>query len=76
MDLDLFGVWGSSPTDIWVVGVEVIVVHFDGLMWTVMFGFSIMVALCGIWGMGSNDFYVVADSNVGIWYWNGTKWTK
>ena len=33
---NLKGIWGSSPTDIFVVGSDEATLHFDGNQWTVM----------------------------------------
>jgi len=55
-------VWGSSPTDIWAVGDEATIVHYDGTSWslsTVALAPGIVPDFRGVWGSGADDVWAV-----------------
>lgn len=71
-----FDIWGSSASDIWAVGYDLI--HFNGTDWTVTTNPSDKT-LYGIWGAGPDDVYAVGrdyftDDGVMLHY-NGTSWS-
>lgn len=67
----LFAVWGSSASDVWVVGDEGVAEHYDGTGWTVISppGAGTLTAVAG---SGPNDVYAAGTD---IWHWNGASWT-
>lgn len=81
---DLWGVWGSSPSDLWIVGGEVsgswpITLHFDGTNFTEVELASDQnlhggVALFKVWGIGGR-VWSVGDLGL-IVEWDGTKWVE
>lgn len=81
---DLWGVWGNSPTDLWIVGGEVtgtwpLVLHYDGTAFTevpvaaeqnVRGG----VSLFKVWGI-DGQVWAVGDLGL-ILHWDGTSWVE
>lgn len=66
----VFSMWGTSNTNIYVVGFDGIV-HYDGLSWSASGG-SVMI---GIWGSSDNDIFAVGSSGA-IYHYNGSGWTS
>lgn len=83
--LTLFGVWGSSPTDIWAVGGDINVAsdgaavwHYDGLSWTeaeLPAEAAAHVAVYKVWGSGPSDVWAVGTAGL-ILRWDGSAWTQ
>ncbi len=84
-DQDLWGVWGSSPTDVWAVGGdpfpggEPTVIHYDGTSWEAVETPELMranvFAFFKVWGSGPNDIWVVGQRGAVIHY-DGATWTE
>ena len=55
--LGLLGVWGTAPDDIFAVGRQGVVLHFDGETWTQMASSGTSEYLQDVWGSSSNDVY-------------------
>lgn len=74
----LVWVYGFGPNDVWSVGVDGAVVHFDGSSWEVRDA-GTTEALWGVWGAGPDDMWVVGgDVAVGdplLLHWDGTGFT-
>ncbi len=81
---DLHGVWGSSPTDVFAVGLESnspiwlfsdepIIVHFDGISWSEMPS-PAEHELWGIWGSSAADVFAVGSEG-NILHYNGLGWS-
>ena len=76
----LYGTWGSGPNDVWIVGSNMITIHWDGQQLTqVRFGaptdsINIDHALYAVWGAGPNDVFAVGEYGAAK-RWNGTAWT-
>ena len=71
-------VWGSSATDVYVVGEHVDqfgakgnMLHFDGKTWTR--GEAGKYGLKGIWGVSATQVFVVGP---GVWLYNGKSWSQ
>lgn len=65
-------VWGSSATDVFMVGEKGVIVHFDGAMWTVMDS-GTREDLHAVWGLSATDVYAVGDNGT-IVHYDGTGW--
>jgi photosystem II stability/assembly factor-like uncharacterized protein len=68
---DLEGVWGSSATDVWVVGLKGTVLHTTdgGTTWSSV---SLTTTDIGdVWGAGANDVYIVGAGGM-VKHYNGT----
>jgi hypothetical protein len=70
-----FDIWGTSASDIWAVGYDII--HYDGSSWTITTNPSDKT-LYAVWGAGPDDIYAVGMdyfSHDGvIIHYNGTSW--
>lgn len=81
--LTLFGVWGSSPTDIWAVGGDINVAsggasiwHYDGLEWTeatLPADAAEHVAVYKVWGLSATEVWAVGTAGL-ILRWDGSAW--
>ncbi len=71
----LFKVWGSSPTDVHVVGDLGAQLHFDGATWTALANESI-ADLISVWGLGQADAIAVGGrSSARVSRWDGAAWS-
>ena len=74
---DLYAVWGSSSSDVWVVGVAGTVLHFDGNAWTALPPITTK-ALTAIWGSGPSDIwadaYTIGGGGGQLFHYNGAVW--
>jgi len=74
---DLFAAWGAGPADVWAVGADGVVVHWDGRAWRGVFS-DYSRRLIAIGGTRGDDVWAVSDNWDGIptmIHWNGTEWT-
>ena len=65
-------VWGFSADDVWVVGQEGRIQHWDGAAWTDVPSGTTR-GLGKIWGFAPNDIWVVGSSGT-ILHWQGSNW--
>lgn len=79
----LFGIWGTSDTDIWAVGGDVlgnldgVILHYDGVAWTT----STLVPppsaghkqAFKVWGAAADDVWVVGTVAL-LMHWDGAAW--
>jgi hypothetical protein len=68
------GIWGASASDVWVVGANGVIVHWDGTSMVGMPSGSAMT-LRGVWGASSADVWAVGDGAT-ILHWDGLSWSK
>ena len=69
---DLFDVWGAAPDDVWVTGDKGVLLHWNGLDWSLQDPGS-TVRLQTVWGASADDVYV-AGANGTVLHWNGKAW--
>lgn len=74
---DILGIWGSSPSDIYAIGLDGGLVHYDGQSWSrqdIGKEFACPGAGCwqALWGTSSSDIYLVGRT---ILHFDGTSWT-
>jgi hypothetical protein len=69
--VNLVAVWGSSPTDVYAAGPNVLV-HYTGSTWDIVAG--VTGSFTEIWGSGPDDVYVAALRSSTPQHWNGTAW--
>ena len=82
-NLTLFGLWGTSATDIWTVGGDVSnnrngsMVHYDGTDWTEVAQpeGDVNRSAFKVWGRATDDVYVVGTGSL-ITHWDGTAFTE
>ncbi len=68
------GVWGSSPRDVWVVGHDGEILHWDGTVWRPSRSGTTFI-LNAIWGAGPADAWVVGIRGT-VLHWDGKTWTS
>jgi len=73
MSVRLNGIWGSGSTDVWAVGYNGVVLHWNGAIWSVVDAGVPTVTFHSVWGSGPGDIWAVSDSVV--MHWNGATWT-
>jgi hypothetical protein len=73
--LELAGLWGASPSDLWLVGTvyyppqgEGFYSHWDGVAWS---GVSVTTPLAAVWGTAAYDVWAVGGYGA-IVHWNGS----
>lgn len=74
---DLLCVWGSSATDVYAVGENNTIVHFDGIKWSLIENelSSSIDDLKAVWGFSANDVYVGGEDPILLNY-DGLSWSK
>lgn len=70
----LNGIWGSSATNIFVVGGEGTIVHHDGIGWNPMASGSTR-SLYGVWGTSPTNVYATGSGSTLLQY-DGQSWNK
>jgi len=69
----LNGLWGFRGDDIWAVGDQGAIRHWDGEAWSVVASPAV-ANLHGVWGARSDDVWAVGEDGAVI-HWDGTSWT-
>jgi len=72
-DENLYGVWGSATNDVWAVGDDGTIVHYDGCMWS-MVPSSAIYQLRAVSGTATSDVWAVGNTGT-IVHWNGSAWS-
>ena len=83
---DLWGVWGHSPEDVWVVGGgqgvspgDPVILHWNGDVWEDVAFPELerpnVRAFYKVWGSGPDDVYVVGQKGA-VLHWNGINWEE
>jgi hypothetical protein len=86
VDVQLWGVWAESPTDVWAVGGNPrdrqgvpVIVHFDGEAWTSFpvpdLDRDFVTALFKVWGTRSDHVFAIGAVGV-ILHWDGAAWQQ
>lgn len=73
--VDLRSIWGSSPQDVWAVGANTAMLHWDdsGSGWTRVP--ATLSTYNDVWGSGPNNVFAVAQFGA-VEQWNGTAWIR
>ena len=82
-DSALWGIWGTSDTDVWTVGGTIpgddpVLAHWDGDAWTRVNLPEVdreFDALLKVWGTGPDDVFAIGHRGV-ILHWDGAAWTQ
>jgi hypothetical protein len=67
-------VWGTSGNDVFAVGNQGTILHYDGISWSTMNSGTTRF-LTSVWGSSSIDVYAVG-SNGTILHYDGISWSK
>jgi hypothetical protein len=70
----LSAVWGSGPSDVWAVGTDGAMVHFDGHSWTASKS-GTAKSLSAVYGTAKDDVWAVGDDGITL-HFDGTSWTQ
>jgi hypothetical protein len=80
-----YGVWGSSDSDVWIVGTggrasPGVILHFDGTRFeriapTGTASVALSRTLFKVWGSGSDDIMIVGEQGLAI-EWDGHRWRE
>lgn len=68
--------WGTSDTDLWVVGDQGNIAHYANGSFTRVFSSgttNVTADLTGIWGFAANDIWAVGSSGT-VLHYDGTSW--
>jgi hypothetical protein len=71
-NVSLSAIWGSGPSDVWVVGSRGFAAHFDGAAWQVR-QIDTLLTIYSLWGSGPNDVWA-ANSGSAVFHWDGAAW--
>ncbi len=68
----LYGIWGTGPGDVFAVGDNGTVLHYDGAAWSPMDS-GVSAVLYDVWGSGSGDVFAVGQGGA-ICHYDGIAW--
>jgi hypothetical protein len=77
-DSTLNSVWGFTDIDVWAVGDDGAIVHFDGSEWSLVAS-GTTLRYTSVWGAAPDDVWAVgyySDSAGAIMHYDGDAWTK
>jgi hypothetical protein len=66
--------WGSSSSDVFAVGDDGVILHFDGNSWLQMSS-PTDARLYGIWGSSPSNVFAVGDAGT-ILHYDGAQWSR
>ena len=69
----LYAIWGSAADDIFAVGANGRILHFDGLAWSAQDS-PTSQTLRAVWGAGYDDVYAVGDAGT-VLHFDGDAWS-
>lgn len=73
----LYALWGASESDLYAVGANNTLLHFDGTSWKAQNGPSAdpTSTLSAIWGSGASDIWIVDTKHANsVFHHDGSKW--
>lgn len=68
-------VWGDSASDVWAVGDNALIFHYDGDSWNWIYPPPIQVSLYGVHGLSSTNVFAVGEGGTIIQY-DGSSWSQ
>ncbi|MBU1059228.1 MAG: 6-bladed beta-propeller [Proteobacteria bacterium] len=71
----LNGVWGSESRNVYVVGDNGSILHYDGKQWGAMDSSISTGNLYSIWGSSDTDIYAVGDNGL-VLHFDGKRWSS
>ncbi len=70
----LMAAWAAAADDVWAVGNDGIIMHWDGRAWTSRRIPGVSTDFWTVWGSGPQDVWVGGDGTT--YRWNGTAFTQ
>ncbi|MGA1842802.1 MAG: outer membrane protein transport protein [bacterium] len=70
----LYSIWGTSSTNVFAVGTNGTILHYDGTAWTTM-NSGTTQSLYEIWGTSSEDIFAVGSEGA-IVHFDGSAWSE
>ena len=71
----LYDIWGTASDNIFAVGANGTILHFDGDEWTQMSS-PTSEFLMGVWGSSADDIWAVGFYGITLHRQNGNNWGK
>jgi hypothetical protein len=71
----LNGIWQNTTSDIWAVGLNNTIVHFNGTQWVHPITGLQFAAYTSVWGSSGTDVWAVGGQGAAV-HWNGAKWAR
>ncbi len=68
----LHGVWGSGPDNVYAVGEQGTIMHYNGTSWRVLDNLPGDNSLLDVWGNGVDAIFAVGDR--ALWRYDGASW--
>jgi len=68
-------VWGTGPSDVWVMTDSSEVSHFDGASWQTIDTFDFVGDLAAVWGPAPDDLWAAGSAGA-IAHHDGNSWTQ
>jgi hypothetical protein len=74
---NLSAIWGFSGSDVFVVGEQGTILHYEGTSWTAMAGANANNYLTGVWGSSHSDVFAVGCPKAAttILHFDGASWS-
>jgi hypothetical protein len=77
--LDVLGAFGLSPTNVWVLAIDLDVfntqmLHYDGSKWTVAATTPGYTGYGGVWASSASDVWATLPQG-GLWHYDGSAWS-
>jgi hypothetical protein len=75
---NLWSVWGTSASDVWAVGDNATILHYDGTSWSTISAGTITPPFYSIWGASPSDVWAVGGDFGGgvIVHYDGVRWSS
>jgi hypothetical protein len=68
----LLGIWDNAPDDVFAVGAQGSILHYDGSVWSPMAS-PVSAMLTDVWGRSAGDVYAVGPSAIA--HYDGAAWS-
>jgi len=72
---DLNAIWGSSGTDVFAVGDNGLIIHYDGNNWSLMGSGTPDLDISGVWGTHGSDVFAVGSGGM-LLHYDGNSWSR
>ena len=70
----IYGIWGSSASDVFAVVEDGAILHYNGSRWSDM-NSDTDICLRSVWGRSASDVFAVGDGGT-IMHYDGINWSE